>query len=181
MSKWRKLVVLIITFTVAIILFGDNLNSLVRVNIEYVDITLKDKPKQAVLALTIPHASTNGVSETEQKICETIEFIENDNLTISGETSHKKSKSKSSFDFGSNEFVINENRNKTNVYNLIRRIHHKIRIIEPTVKLLVFSCNETSVDGNEDLLCMVCKCFFSLYFFFRTAVNTMGVWNCYGK
>ena len=143
--------------TVAIIVYCDSLHSLAYINIQSADITVKDKPKKDSLSLIIPHTSNNAVSETERNIFERKAFMEHEK--IPGEDSYKNNTSKSSFEFGSKEFALTENGSRTNVYDLIRRIHKKIRIVEPTVKPLVFFCNKTSVDGNGDLLCMVCKCF----------------------
>ena len=58
-----------------------------------------------------------------------------------------------------NDKIPNDNRqndNRLTVYGMIRRIHQTIKIVEPSVQPLLFSCNETSVDDTEDLLCMVC-------------------------
>ena len=143
MPKWKYLV--IIPLVLAICVFVDKLCNMLCGNKASVDNHLKKETNLFV--------SENAIYKIERNLIEKSETIP-DGL-VSGKASFKNTNKPTS----ESESEENKNDKIPNVYDMIQRIHQTIRIAEPSVQPLVFSCNETSIDGTEDLLCMVCFCF----------------------
>ena len=143
MPKRKYLVV--IPLILAISVFADKLCNMLCGNKASVDNHLKEETNLFV--------SENAIYQRERNLIEANESISDGFL--SGKASYKNT-NKPTSESGSEE---NRNDKRPNVYDMIQRIHQTIRIAEPSVQPLVFSCNETSIDGTVDLLCMVCFLF----------------------